>query len=218
MRRITPVLALSTILAGIVFAASQHPADAACADGLPGCSEPTHAIGPLADAGGRRGFEDRGREREHEFPTDLWDKIRSLPIPREKMEDLTARLMDIMHRYGEAQGHVEEAEKKIFDADEAIDKAKSDRISGEAQKHAAEEERSHEYSRFVSVLEDAMHEFRPPPPPREARWEPRWHPPHRVFWHHFRGGCEVDPCGPCGCPVERPPVFFPLIGPPRFDP
>jgi hypothetical protein len=202
------VLALSTILAGIVFAATQHPADAACADGSPGCSEP-HAIGPVAELDRRRGFEDF-RGREHELPVDLWDKIRSLPIPHDKMDDITARLMDIMHHYGDAEAGVEDAEKKIREADEAIDRAKSERIAAVERKRAAEEQRGHEYSRFVWVLEDATREFRPLPPLREP---PRWHPPRRVFWHHFRGNCEVDPCAPCGCWPERRPDFFPRFIP-----
>ena len=200
MRRTTPVLALSTILAGIVLATIQHPADAACSDGLPGCSDSTRPIGPLAQLDRRRGPEDfrRGPEdfkgREHELPIDLWDKIRSLPIPHDKMEDLTTRLVGIMDRYGEAEAAVEQAEKDIRLADEAIDKAKSDRIAAEEKKRAGEERRGHEYSRFVWLLEDATREFRPLPPLREP--PPRWHPPRRVFWHHFRGNCEVDPCAP----------------------
>jgi len=216
MRKTTPVLALSTILAGIVFAATQHPAAAACADGSPGCIEP-HAIGPVAELDRRRGFDDF-RAREHELPVDLWDKIKSLPIPHDKMEDLTNRLLDIEHLYADAEAGVEAAEKTIRDADAAIDKANSERIRAVAEKRAAEDQRGHEYARFVGVLEDAMREFRPLPPPREARWEPRWHPPHRIFWHHFRGGCLADPCGPCGCPVERRPDFFPPFFPHHFDP
>src|ERR1700683_5507513 len=120
MRRTTPVLALSTILAGIAFAAIQHPADAACTDGSPGCTESAHPIGPVAELDRRRGSEDF-RGREHELPVDLWDKIRSLPIPHDKMDDITARLMEIMHHYGDAEAGVEDAEKKIREADDAID-------------------------------------------------------------------------------------------------
>jgi hypothetical protein len=213
MRRITPVLALSTILAGIVFAASQHPADAACADGLPGCADPTRPIGPVAQLDRRRGFDDF-KGREHELPVDLWDRIKSLPIPHDKMDDITARLLEIMHHYGDAEAGVEQAEKDIRAADDAIDKATSDRIAAVERKRSAEELRGHEYSRFVGVLEDATREFRPLPPPREPV---RWHPPHRVFWHHFRGHCLVDPCAPCGCWPERRPEFFPPFIP-RIDP
>jgi hypothetical protein len=211
MRRITPVLALSTILAGIVFAATQHPADAACSDGSPGC-ESARSLVRVAELDRRR--EDF-RGREHELPIDLWDKIRSLPIPHDKMEDLTARLVEIMHHYGDAEAGVEDAERKIREADEAIDKAKSDRIAAEELKRAAEEQRGHEYSRFVGVLEDATREFRPLQPLREPV---RWHPPHRIFWHHFRGNCEVDPCAPCGCWPERRPEFFPLLFPQPINP
>jgi hypothetical protein len=215
MRRITPVLALSTILAGIVFAAVQQPADAACSDGLPGCADPTRPIGPVAELDRRRGYDDF-KGREHELPVDLWDRIKSLPIPRDKMDDITARLLEIMHHYEDAEGLVEQAEKDIRAADEAIDKAKSDRIAAEEKKRAGEEQRGHEYSRFVGVLEDATREFRPLPPLREP--PPRWHPPHRVFWHHFRGNCEVDPCAPCGCWPERRPELFPFLNPHHFDP
>ncbi len=214
MRRTTPVLAFSTILAGIVFAAIQHPADAACSDGSPGCSELARPIGPVAELDRRRGFDDL-KGREHELPVDLWDRIKSLPIPRDKMDDLTTRLMEIMHHYGEAEDGVEAAEKGIREADDAIDKAKSDRIRAVEAKRAAEEQRGHEYSRFVGVLEEATREFRPLPPLREPV---RWHPPHRVFWHHFRGNCEVDPCAPCGCWPERRPDFFPPFFPRHPDP
>ena len=202
MRRTTPVLALSTILAGIVFAATQHPADAACGNGSPGC-ESARSLVRVAELDRRRGFEDF-KGREHELPIDLWDRIKSLPIPRDKMDDITARLLDIMHHYGDAEAGVADAEKKIREADEAIDKARSEKIAAEEQKRAQEEMRAHEYSRFVSVLEDATREFRPLPPLREP--SPRWHPPHRVFWHHFRGYCQVDPCAPCGC-WARPAAF-----------
>lgn len=216
MRRTTPVLAFSTILAAILFAAAQHPAHAACTDeSSPGCNDPAHPIGRLAEAGERRGYEEL-RGRDHDFPSELLDKVkvlRMLGLSPAEMEEATNKLMDVVHRYAEAEGHVRESEKKIRDADDAIDKAKSDKIAGEAEKRAAEEERSRQLSRFVFLLEDSLHQFRPPPPPREP---PRWRP-HRVFWHHFREGCLVDPCGPCGCWPERRPEVFPLIPPALLD-
>jgi hypothetical protein len=189
MRRTTPVLALSTILASILFAAPHHSADAACDRGQSSCNEPTRGIGPLAEAERRPGSEE-WRAREHELPLDLWDRVRSLSIPQDKMEELTKQLMDIVHRYSEASGHVHDAEKRIFDADETIDRAKGDRIRGEGEKRAAEEERGRQFARFIWVLEDALHDFRPPPPPRP---EPHWRP-HRIFWPHFRAECEFDAC------------------------
>jgi len=190
MRRTTPVLALSTIVAGVLFAATQQPADAACTGaGAPGCNEPAHGIGPLAEAERRPGG-DEWRAREHELPTELWDKVRS-SVPPEKMDELSTKIADIVHRYEEAGGHVREAEKKIFDADEAIDRARSEKVRAEGEKRAAEEERGRQFARFIWVLEDAVHEFRPPPRPEPPHWRP-----HRVFWHHFRGYCEAEPCAP----------------------
>ena len=189
MRRTTPVLALSTIMANILLAAPQHSADAACDRGLSGCNEPVHGIGPLAEAERRPGSEE-WRAKERELPTELWDRVRTLSIPPDKMEELTNKLMDVVHRYSEASGHVRQAEKKIFDADEVIDRAKSERITGEEEKRAAEEERGRQFARFIWVLEDALHDFRPPPPPRP---EPHWRP-HRIFWPHFRAECEVERC------------------------
>jgi hypothetical protein len=209
MRRTTPVLALSTILASILFAPTQHAADAACANAEPGCNEPAHAIGPLAQAERRPGIEE-WRSRERELPTDLWDRVRSMAIPEDRMAELSGKITDIVRRYAEAGGHVHEAERRIFEADEAIFRARDEKTSAEDERRAAEQERGRQFSRFIFVLEDALREFRPPPPPR---WRP-----HRVFWHHFRGNCEVDPCGPCGCPVEQRPVFFPLLGPAHSDP
>jgi hypothetical protein len=187
MRRTTPVLALGTIMASILFAAPPRSADAACDRGSPGCNEPAHGIGPLAEAERRPGAEE-WRAREHELPTELWDRVRSLSIPPDKMEELSNKLMDVVHRYSEASGHVHEAEKKIFNAEEAIDRAKSERITGEGEKRAAEEERGRQFARFIWVLEDALHDFRPPPPPRP---EPHWRP-HRIFWPHVRAECEVE--------------------------
>jgi hypothetical protein len=193
MRRTTPVLTFSTILTSILFAATQHPAGAACTNGgAPGCNESVHGIGQLAEAERRPGIEE-WRTREHEFPTELWDKVRvlrTLGLSPAALEDVTNKLMDVVHRYADAEGHVREAERRIRDADDAIDKAKSQKIIGEQDKFAAEEERGRQLSRFVWVLEDALREFRPLPPLRE----PRWHP-HRVLGPHFREHCEVDPCG-----------------------
>jgi hypothetical protein len=197
MRRTTLVLAFSAILTSILFAAAQHPADAACANGgAPGCDELAHGIGQLAEAERRPGIEE-WRAREHEFPTELWDKVRvlrTLGLSPAELEDVTNKLMGVVHRYADAEGHMREAERRTRDADDALEKAKSQKIIGEADKHAAEEERGRQLSRFVWVLEDALREFRPPPPPRE----PRWHP-HGVLGPHFRGHCEVDPCGSCDC-------------------
>jgi hypothetical protein len=190
MRRTTPVLALSTILASMLFGATQRPADAACTNASAnGCNEPAHAIGPLAESERRPSLEEL-TAKEHELPTELWDKVRS-SIPPDRMEELSNKIADIVHRYAEAGGHARDADKKIFDADEAIDRARSDRITAEGEKRAAEEERDRQLARFIAVLEDTLREFRPPSPPREPHWRP-----HRAFWHHFRRDCEVDPCAP----------------------
>jgi hypothetical protein len=210
MRKTTPVLALSTIVASILFAANQHSADAACTSAsAPGCNEPARPIGRVAEMGFRPGPEEQ-RAREHDLPTDLWDRVRAMAPSQAALEDLNGRIADVIHLYTDAEGKVREATKKIQDADDRIDRAKSEKITAEAEKRAAEEERGREFARFIWLLEDALREFRPPPPPPPR--EPRWRP-HRVFWHHFHGHCEVDPCVPCGCPVERRPEFFPLIGP-----
>ncbi len=200
MRTKSPVLALSTILASLLLIAAHRPADAACPNGSSlGCDGPGQSIGKLAEADGRSGPEDL-RARGSDLPMELWDRVRRLPLPGPELEDLNARLADIVHKILDARAHARDAQKKIDDADSAIDKLRGDRISAEGEKHAAQDEESREEGRFIAALQDALHEFRPPPPPRSVEeWRRRrwWFRPAPVF-HHY--------CPPLYEPAYPPPL------------
>jgi hypothetical protein len=189
MRKTSPVLALSTIFAGFLFIAGQHPAAAACANGSSSeCDGPGQSIGKLAEADGRQGPEDL-RAKDPDVPADLWDRwdrIRRLPLPGPELEDLNARIADIVHKILDARAHAHDAQKKIDDADNAIDKLRSDRSSAVGEKHAAEDEETREEGRFIAALENALHEFRPPPPRPVEEWRGKrwWFRPRPVF-HHY---------------------------------
>jgi hypothetical protein len=215
MRKTSPVLALSTILAGFLLAAAQHPANAACVNGSSsGCDNSGPGVVQLAQAGMRPGPEDL-RAKDPDVPAELWDrwdKIRRLPLPGPELEDLNARMADIVHKIMDARAHARDSQKKIDDADSAIDKLKSDMIAAEGEKHAAQDEEARQEGRFIAALQNALHDFRPPPPPRppedwRARRGPpddwrarRWFRPRPVF-HHY-------------CPPLYPPPFPPPFPPP----
>jgi len=213
MRRISPVLALSTVLASfILIATQQHPADAACgSDRLPGCD------GPLRPG----------------LPPDLWDRIKTLPLPPGVLEDIIKRLGEIGRKISDADDRAGKAGSRIGEIDETIDKLKTDRITAEAEKRAAEEERDRQQGRLAAVLHDALHDLKPLPPGplgcgerrcppddcRERRCPPddcrerrcpedwrarRWFRPRPVF-RHF---CP---------PPEFAPAFPPLFGPPVIE-
>lgn len=147
------------------------------------------------------GAED-SRAKEHDLPSDLWDRVRKLPLPPAAVDDLIKRMEDIAHKIADAQGHAADAEKRIRDADDGIDKLKTDRIAAEGEKHAAEEERDRQQGRLVALLADSLHDFRPPPPPRPVEdWRAkRWFRPRPVY-RHF-------------CPLLYPPPFPALFPPP----
>jgi len=99
--------------------------------------------------------------------------------PPTALEDLTKRMEDIVHKIADAQGHAAAAEKKIRDADDGIDKLKSDRIAADGEKHAAEAERDRQQDRLIALMHDSLRDFRsPPPPPRPVEdWRARrWFP------------------------------------------
>jgi hypothetical protein len=215
MRTKSPVLALSAILASFLLIAAQHPAGAACADGSSsGCDESGQGIGKLAEAGVRSGPEDL-RARERDIPSDLWDRVRTLPLPPAALEDLTKRMEDIVHKISEAQAHAAEAEKKVRDTDDAIDRLKSDRITAEGDKHAAEDERDRQQARLFALMQDSLRDFRPPPPVRPVEdWrERRWYFRPRPVFHHY--------CPPFLPPWReheyRPPREHGFYPPPRED-
>jgi hypothetical protein len=203
MRKTSPVLALSTILASLLLIAVPRPADAACANGSSsGCDGSGQSIGKLAEADGRPGPEGP-KASEPDLPPDLWDRwdrIRRLPLSGPELEDINARIADIVHKIMDARTHARDAQKKIDDADSAIDKLRGDRVSAEGEKHAAEDEETRQEGRFIATLENALHEFRPPPPPRPAEeWRgKRWWVRPRPVFHHY---CP---------PLYRPPFPPPL--------
>jgi hypothetical protein len=135
------------------------------------------------------------------------------------LDDLIKRMEEIAHKIADAEGRAVDYGKKLGDIDDQIDKLKTDRITAEAEKHAAEEERDRQQLRLVGLL----HDIRPPPGPpgacgerrclpddcRERRcgedWRARrWFRPRPVF-RHF---CP---------PPEFPPPFPPLFGPPVIE-
>jgi len=216
MRRISPVLALSTVLASfILIAAQQHPADAGCgSDRLPGCD------GPLRPGSG----EFRGRD--HDFPPEIWDRVKNMQLSPAGLDDLIKRMEEIAHKIADAEGKVVEYGKRLGDIDDQIDKLKTDRITAEAEKHAAEEERDRQQLRLVGLL----HDIRPPPGPpggcgerrcppddcRERRcgedWRARrWFRPRPIF-HHF---CPPPVFAPAFPPLFAPPVIEREFPPPR---
>jgi hypothetical protein len=158
----------------------------------------------------RPGRED-SRAREPDLPSDLWDrweKIRRMPLPGPELEDLNARMAEIVHKIMDARVHAREAQKRIDDADNGIDKLKTDRISAEGERRAAQDEESRQEGRFITALENALRDFRPPPPARPVEdWRAkRWFRPRPVF-HHY-------------CPPLYPrqfPVFFPPPPPREYE-
>src|ERR1700683_4477518 len=103
MRKKSPVLALSAILASLLLIAARHPADAACASGSsPDCDVTGQSIGPLAEMGMRPGPED-SRPKEPDLPMELWDRVRRLPLPGPEFENLNARIADITHKIMDAR-------------------------------------------------------------------------------------------------------------------
>lgn len=191
-------------MASFLLIAALHPADAACANGnSSGCDEPGQGIGKLAEAGMRPGSEDL-KAKERDIPLDLWDRVRTLPLPPAALEDLTKRMEDIVHKITEAQVHAAEAEKKVRDADDGIDRLKGDRITAEGEKHAADEERDRQQARLFALLQDSLRDFRPPPPVRPVEdWrERRWYFRPRPVFHHY-------------CPPFLPPWREHEYRPPR---
>jgi hypothetical protein len=170
MRILSRVLALSTVLASFILVAAQHPANAGCGiDRLPGCDGPGR-LGP----------------RDHDLPPDLWDRVKTMQLSPAGLDDLIKRMEDIAHKIADAEGRAVDLGKKIADIDDQIDKLKSDRITTEAEKHAAEEERDRQQLRLVGLL----HDIRPPPLPcGEGPCRP--------------DGCRDRPCRPDGC-RDRP--------------
>jgi hypothetical protein len=212
MRILSPVLALSTVLASFILVAAQHPANAGCGpDRLPGCDGPVR-LGP-------------GRDRV--LPPELWDRVKTMQLSPAGLEDLIKRMQEISQKITEAEGKVIDLGKQIGDIDDKIDRLKSDRITAEAERHAAEEERDRQQLRLAGLL----HDIRPPPLPcgerrcddcrehrcddcRERRcgddWRARrWYRPRPVF-HRF--------CPPSLYPPPFPPPWHePVVEyPPPF--
>jgi len=226
MRILSRVLALSTVLASLILAAAQHPANAWCGmERLPGCDGPGR-LGP-------------GRDRD--LPPELWDRVKNSQLSQAGLDDLIKRMEEIAHKIADAEAKAIDYGKRIGDIDDQIDKLKTDRITAEAEKHAAEEERDRQQLRLVGLL----HDIRPPPGPpgcgerrcppddcrerrcppddcRERRCPPddcrerrcpedwrarRWFRPRPVF-RHF--------CPPV-FPAPFPPPFPPPFAPPVFE-
>jgi hypothetical protein len=211
MRKKSPVLALGLILASLLLLGVQRPADAGCdRDGPPGCDGHLRS-GPI---------DFRGRDRD--FPPELWDRVKNMQLSPAGLDDLIKRMEEIAHKVADAEAKAIDYGKRLGDIDDQIDKLKTDRITAEAEKHAAEEERDRQQLRLVGLL----HDIRPPPGPpgcgerrcppddcRERRcgedWRARrWFRPRPVY-HHF--------CPPVLFPPPFPPPFAPPFPPPFIE-
>jgi hypothetical protein len=215
MRILSPVLALSTVLASFILVAAQYPANAGCGpDRLPGCDGPGR-LGP---------------GRDHDLPPELWDRVKTMQLSPAGLDDLIKRMEEIAHKIADAEARAIDLGKKVRDIDDQIDRLRSDRISAEAERHAAEEERDRQQLRLVGLL----HDIRPPPlprdcgerrcPPDDCRDRPcsddwrarRWFRPRpRPVFHHFCPPLYPPPFPP---PWREPVVEYPPPFPPPFPP
>jgi hypothetical protein len=220
MRILSRVLALSTVLASFILVATQHPANAGCGiDRSPGCD------GPIRPGPG----DFRGRD--HDFPPEIWDRVKNMQLSPAGLDDLIKRMEEIAHKIADAEARAIDYGKKLGDIDDQIDKLRTDRITAEAEKHAAEEERDRQQLRLVGLL----HDIRPPPGPpgcgerrcppddcRERRcpedWRARrWFRPRPVF-RHFCPPVFTAPFPPPFPPPFAPPVFErPVFERPVFE-
>ena len=99
------------------------------------------------------------------------------------LDDLNSRIADVVHNINEAEGREREADRKIREADDDMDSARGRRDAAEQEKRAAGEERQRQLVRFVELLQEALHEFRPLPLPRpefERRESERREPERRL--------------------------------------
>ena len=106
------------------------------------------------------------------------------PSPAHLLDDLNNRIADVVHNISDAEHREHEADRKIREADDDMDSARGRRDAAEQEKRAAAEERQRQLVRFVELLQEALHEFRPLPPPRPEfeRREPerRFRRPYRM--------------------------------------
>ena len=109
-------------------------------------------IGKLAEAGMRPGPEDL-KAKDRDLPSELWDRVKTLPLPPAALEDLIKRMAGHRPQDHGSPGPCADAEKKIRDADDGIDRLKSDRITAEGEKHAADEERDRQQARLFAAAD-----------------------------------------------------------------
>jgi chromosome segregation ATPase len=89
------------------------------------------------------------------------------------LDELNNRIADVVHNISDAERREREAEKNIRDADDDMDSARGRRDAAEQEKRAALEEQQRQLGRFVELLQEALHELRPLPPPRPPEFDRR---------------------------------------------
>jgi hypothetical protein len=112
------------------------------------------------------------------------------------LDELSRRITDVVRNIDDTQRLEHQADGEISDADDAMDTAKGQRDAAEQKKLGAIEARQRQLARFVDLLQEALHELKPPPPPRPPEVEHR--EPDRRFHR--------PPC----CAMHRYP--YPLRG------
>jgi hypothetical protein len=112
------------------------------------------------------------------------------------LDELSRRIADVVRNIDDTDRLEHQADGDIRDADDAMDTAKGQRDAAEQKKLGAIEARQRQLARFVDLLQEALHELKPPPPPRPPEVEHR--EPDRRFHR--------PPC----CAMHRYP--YPLRG------
>ena len=104
--------------------------------------------------------------RGHEPPPEARDRVIITESPAHMLDELNNRIADVVHNITEAEGREREADRKMREADDDIENARAHRLTAEADKRAAAEDRARQVARFVALLEEALHGFRFMPGPR----------------------------------------------------
>jgi chromosome segregation ATPase len=89
------------------------------------------------------------------------------------LDELNNRISDVVQNIADAERREHDADRKIREADDDMDSARGRRDAAEEEKRAAAEERARQLARFVDLLQEALHELRPLPPPRPPEFDRR---------------------------------------------
>ena len=126
-------------------------------------------------------------------PPDSQERIELAPSPAQMLVELNKRIGDVVNSIAEAERREHDAASKIRDADDDMDSARGRHDAAEQEKHAAAEERQRQLARFVDLLQEALHDLKPAPPPRPPEVERR--EPERRFRRPYgmvrRGGAYI---------------------------